>query len=384
MSGFRNPLVYSLSLILLLSSHFLFGQLKTIVKVQNHLRQGEHLEALDLINEATEHAETMNRADTWYYRGLTFEGIYSERTKVGYDKVSNPLFEAAHSYKKALGLESGNIGGHDVAGRYQILSNTIFQEGVNLYDQKAFLSSAHYFEYCEEIKATNGEIDSLAIYNQALAYENARMYTEAVSAYQRCADITYRPEFSYLSIASIYNRLEDDQKALEVIKKARALYPNHIDLLTNEINLFLKYGKYEEALENLDLVIENGGANQFIYFARGTIYNNQQEIEKAESDYLMALQIDSLYFDALYNLGALYFNYGADIFNKASELTDDTAYQKVKKEAETQFNKAVPFLEKANAVKPTDKSTIQSLMQLYLRTKQESKYLEMKKKLEGN
>ena len=67
------------------------------------------------------------------------------------------------------------------------------------------------------------------------------------------------------------------------------------------------------------MIIDIGNAAPVYYFSRGSIHDQAERFTEAETDYLKALEIDPYYFDVLYNLGALYFNNGADIINEATE-----------------------------------------------------------------
>jgi tetratricopeptide (TPR) repeat protein len=154
-------------------------------------------------------------------------------------------------------------------------------------------------------------------------------------------------------------------------------------LLTQETNIYLKAGKKEEALKNLNEAIEADPNNATFYFARGAIYNELGELDKAIEDYKKAIELDEKYFDAYYNLGALYFNQAAEYFNKIQTITDNTKYQEEKKKADEMFQKALPYLEKAHELNPTDKPTMQSLKQLYVRTGNMDKYNEIKEKLQN-
>ena len=110
---------------------------------------------------------------------------------------------------------------------------------------------------------------------------------------------------------------------------------------------------------------------------------SNETFEKAEQDYLKALELKPDYFDAAYSLGALYYNRGAEMLNRANLISDDAAYRKAKEVAEGQLNEALPFLEKAHELNPEDVSTMTSLKAMYGRTNQVDKYNEMDEKLKN-
>jgi tetratricopeptide (TPR) repeat protein len=119
-----------------------------------------------------------------------------------------------------------------------------------------------------------------------------------------------------------------------------------------------------------------------MYYARGTIYDKKGEVEKAAADYQKAIELDPETFDAYYNMGALYYNQGADYNNKANELPLDQTkkYDEYMKLSDEAFKKAIPYLEKANQLKPDDIATANTLIKLYTRTNQLDKAKELKAK----
>jgi tetratricopeptide (TPR) repeat protein len=193
---------------------------------------------------------------------------------------------------------------------------------------------------------------------------------------------------------------------MESLSKGRASFPNDIGLLTQETNLFLEKGKQEQALANLKLSIEKDPNNSLFYFITAQIYealanpkdkasgkdlekpsNFDELFSKAETNYLKAIDlkpsnVEYLY-NSLYNLGAMYNNYGVYVANhKIEKITDMAKYQKENEaKAQVYYKKAIPYLEQALAIKTDDRSTMTALRKLYYLTGNDAKALEMSNKL---
>lgn len=118
-----------------------------------------------------------------------------------------------------------------------------------------------------------------------------------------------------------------------------------------------------------------------LLFVRGTLFDKIKESKKAESDYQSAIEIDPNYFDANYNLGALYFNNGVDLLNSISNEATDEQYAEIKQKADKEFNKSLPYLLKAHKIDNNDLNTCNSLLQVYARQNNEEKYNEMKEEI---
>ena len=94
--------------------------------------------------------------------------------------------------------------------------------------------------------------------------------------------------------------------------------------------------------------------------------------------YKETIDVDPNYFDALFNLGAIYFNKGGEVINEANKLPiNETAkYDKMLADGNNYLNLALPYLEKCETIQPKDKNTLVSLKEIYAR-------LSMKQKLDA-
>ncbi len=135
-------------------------------------------------------------------------------------------------------------------------------------------------------------------------------------------------------------------------------------------------------IEKLGEAIALDSGNALLYFNRGTIYEQEGNFLNAEKDYIASLERNPNAFDANYNLGALYFNEGASTKNKANETSNNKLFEKLKKEADACFTKALPFLEIAYKLNAKDRNTLLALKQLYYFKEDYPKSEEMKKQIE--
>ena len=88
------------------------------------------------------------------------------------------------------------------------------------------------------------------------------------------------------------------------------------------------------------------------------------------------------FFDAVYNLGALYFNEGVNVLLEADALRfGDPKYDEEKAKGDKYLEESLPYLEKALEINSTDYNTLFSLKQIYSRTGQTEKYNEVNEKL---
>ena len=211
------------------------------------------------------------------------------------------------------------------------------------------------------------------------------MIPEAIEGYEKTAELGYQVPNVFLFIASLQKQQGDEEAALQTLAAARKEYPREQSLIIEELNIYINRGDFELAKTNLEIAAEQDPTNELLWFSLGTISDNLGKAEEAQSAYLKALEVNSEYFDANYNLGAMYFNKGVEKVKVANDVPprETKKYDAIMSEANAAFQEALPYLEKAFEVNSTDVQTIRSLRDIYARTGNDEKMLEMKKILDG-
>lgn len=355
-----------------------------VVSAYNLMKDGEYLEASNFIEKALDNPKATGKEKTWRYRGQIYMGIALDSSALA--QVPEALQLSKDSYLKARELdEKGRYEKEIEAGLKNVMNHSL-NTGVGAYNAGDFKMAADRFA----LSNTTSEeaFDStftLAIYNAALAYEKAGLTEPAIQYYEKCAEVEYQVPGVYLLIANLLKTNGEEEKALTVLKEAREKYPRDRSLILEELNIYLVNKEYDRAKENLALAVEADPNNEVLHFSRGAVLDELGEKEAAEASYLKAIELKPDYVDARYNLGALYYNIGADMINVANSIPPNKQkeYEEKVAEAKSYFTKAQPHFEKALELSPDDKAIMQSLKNIYARTGQDEKMLEMSKRLKG-
>jgi tetratricopeptide (TPR) repeat protein len=350
---------------------------------------GEKLDtALKSVEKATELEETKNWPKTYYGKGFVYQRIYESKKT---DIAEDPLFKAFDNYKKAYNMDDAeNVKGSIDAAMFKMRKYFI-NDGVKAFQNKEYDVALHNFEYAlkvVEMPIFEGQIDTAIIYNAGIAAQNVKKWDKAAKFYKEAAKHGYEGARTYALLKNAYMNAGDTSKAVEAMKEGFNKYPSNKMMVQSLINYYLLNAKEpEKALKYLNRAIEEYPEQAQYYSAKGQIYDETGDLEKAKKFYKKALEINPKDFTAAYNLGVIYFNKGVDIVSEANKKKDEKEYTKLKDKADKQFLKAIPYMEKAHEIKPEEKQVMSTLKTLYyrLRTKNEDylkKYKQLQKKMD--
>ncbi len=400
--------------------------------------------AKDAIELALQHEDTKNQGKTYAYKARIMYNYYNynlmqemkkleatvpdkkERTDLAYGNTPTTEFEAANEavdkikdidpkYMETIqdGFTKGTSQLSEDDIKFTLVATQMKMEAGNIangkYKAKKFDEAADYFYKLAYLNmALTRKKDTANFYNACVAAAKSKNTTKILDYNKKMVDLKIASPYNFQAMYTANLNKGDTSAAMDVLKKGRTTFPNDMDLLNTETTLYLQKGKQQEALNNLDASIQKDPNNALFYLVRGNIYDNmanpkdaqgkdkdkpanfEETFKKAESDYLKAIELNPAnkehLYNSLFNLGAMYNNYGGYLQTKASNLPLTEAKTKGKDmEAKSQenFKKAIPHLEKALEIKPDDKGTMSALRKLYMMTGDQAKATEMNNRIKG-
>lgn len=306
----------------------------------------------------------------------------------GLRKIEATLPAAYEAFQKCIELDEKKE--YSQASKLQLFvcGEQFYNEGVGYYNQKQYKDAIVMFERTISINNLFGVQDSLATYNAAVSAELSNINDKAKKHYAKLISMDFKEPMIYSSLSRIFKEDGDTLKALEVIKLGRKRYPDNNALLIEETNIYLISGQNEKASANLEIAIERDPKNPNLHYVIGTQYFDKLKEMKYETDpktydqmfktaekYLTsAIELKPDYFEASFNLGALYVNEGVRLFEIADKMTDMKLYAAEQAKFEGIWTKAVLNMEKALSLNPEDFDTLVTLKQLYARMKMTEKF----------
>jgi len=345
-----------------------------VVSAYNANSSGDYAKAIEYIEKAMSNPKATAKDKTWRYRG---EIYYNVATKGGElaRTYPNALRLSLESYMKARELDVKGFYERETTMAIGLLQTAANNAGIELYNAGDFANAGVQFDMAHEVAVAFKGVDTVAVFNAALCYEKSEQLDLAVARYRTCGDLGYQVPNVYLFAASLMRKQGNIEGALAELQAARQKYPREQGLVIEELNIYLESRDYARAESAMDVAIELDGTNEILWFSKGSVLDSQGKTDAAAQAYQRAIALKPDYFDANYNLGAMYFNQAVQDINAANELwnprmtpAQKTEQARLEAQAKTRFEQAKPYLEKAHEVNPEDRDTMRSLRDVYTRT----------------
>jgi len=359
------------------------GKVTSALSLKESGKLDKALETIELTvdpnNEKSE--KTIPWPKTWEVRGEIYQAVFQTEDENFKKLDDDPLTKAFESYKKALELDEKDKFSKSLKLKLTMLQPDLTTQAIDAFNNENYKLALQSFEQILAInefpvmKEDNPNlIDTVILFNAGLAAYNATNYEKAIEYYSEVAKYGYNEGRPYVLIASANKLKGDTVSALNALQEGFKKYPNDNNILVEMINIYLETDKTDEAMKYLDLAIEQDPENASFHFAKGTLYDKIGQGENAVKSYEKAVEVDDMYFNAYYNLGAFYYNKGVKQWDvaRAVPANDNEKYEEELAKCDQWWDKAIPYMEKCfelmdNVDNISQKSTVETLKNLYYR-----------------
>lgn len=337
-----------------------------------YIQQKNWDKALDALEKSV--AKNPKDAEAYYYLGV----VYGEKGQ--YDKVKE-------SFDKSLAISNEFKTQIDDSKKYYWAN--LFNSGVSYYQRGSNLAStnadsskvlfdksANMFEY-----ATQLEPDSADTYkNLSFVYMASGDNEKAIQPLQKIIDLQHS-EDGYKFLGTIYynqgitlkdkyisskdpqdslKAQEDFNKAIQVLEDGRKYYPSNSDILLTLSNSYINAGKVGVAIDAFKAGVEKDPQNKYYRYNYGVLLLGKDDFAGAAEQFQKAIEIDSMYQNAIYNLAVTYVKWGTAVNKEAEDKgqTDNSGYKE-------KYQAALPYLEKSVQLEPKNATIWELLGKVY-------------------
>ena len=361
-------------------------------------------ESVELLNKAFQSEEVKNMASSWITRGKIYNEVANSEFK---EKTLNPEYkisvadaaiQAFQAYSQASKMAEKKSEKKSVSTGIVEAENHLNNFAIFAYQDQdygtAFSNFSSTLQAHDLIKSMGGtsRLDEVEnAYNDQLFFAAISGYygdkkTESKPLFEKLFKMKSEEPVVYEALYSI-NKEEGDENAIRYLEAGREMFPDDTSILFAEINHYLTEGKLEQLIEKLKTAIEKEPDNVSVYTTLGSVYDQLQAKALEEGDekkaamyfdnafdyYNQAMERDNTNFEAVYSMGALYYNKAASYVEKLNEFAADLTpegmkmYDSTKIEMDALFEKALPFFSKAEGMNGQDGNTLIALKEIYAR-----------------
>ena len=352
---------------------------KGVVKDANRsLKSNDLNEARVLVKQALENEATANDPEVWKLAGdIGNKAFDNERTNEMLGKNSNAdvmyngLIESYEPYLKADSLaelpdSKGRVRNKvrkDIASVLKANHPYYINGGVHLNEKQDFKQASKFFEIYWDIPelplfegkddftkdSTYQTIKYYAIITaiQAEDHERALNLIKKANSEPFIENSAYQESDLYELMASEYIQLGDTANYIETLNLGATKFPNSKYFIPNLINVYIRQGENEKAMDYLDQAIKNDPSNACdLNSVKAALYSEKGEFDNAEEEYKKALVQDENCERALEGLAVNYILQAQNIKDSTAQITDRKIQAENDKKTIEYYMLALPYLEK--------------------------------------
>ncbi len=368
-----------LTLMALLTTGSVFAQKSALKDAKRALGRDDLNEARTLIKQAAEHNETATDPETWKVWGdIGNKAFDTQRTNTMLGKAANDkvmydgLMESYHPYLKADSLgelpdKKGKVKNKfrkDIAGVLRANHPFYINGGVFYNEQRDYKKATDFFQiywdiptlpmFAEEkqsfvLDSTYQTIKYYAIITaiQAEDHKRALAMLERAAKEPFIENSAYKESDIYELMASEYLQLGDSAKFIEVLHLGAERFPSSNYFTPNLVNVFIREGNTDEALQYLDRAIQNNPENACdLNSVKGALLAEKGDYDAAEIEYNKALAQDPNCERALEAIAVNYILQAQNLKEKTAMISDRQQQMQNDKKTVELYQKSLPSLEK--------------------------------------
>jgi tetratricopeptide (TPR) repeat protein len=358
-------------------------------------------EAINLANASIDDPTVKNDPSAWQTYGEIFMAAVDNDVKANvldnaaiitqptapakaYKGFSKAAELAEKSYQTKDAMKALSVGIQNI----YYMGSALYQAGEYANAYEAFMATYNGYALLKknnEPTTFSADEAPKALYYAGLCAQQAGMKEETATIFKQLVDMGIAEAGVY---EALFNGCVQDNpaEAEKYLALGREKFPEDTGLLYAEINYLLNKGELESLVAKLEQALKLEPNNVSIYVTLGQIYDKlyqdqaatdpvgaEANFNKAMSYYQQALTIDAKSFDAVYSIGALWYNKAAAYSIELNNLSSDYSaagnkkYEAKKAQMDETFSKALPFFQQAEELNPKDANTLIALKEIYAR-----------------
>lgn len=177
---------------------------------------------------------------------------------------------------------------------------------------------------------------------------------------EKVTSVTFtNPYAPKIDSTNYFKAHESYGQAVNALETAREMDHRDKETLNLLLRAYVESDRISEATKVFRSAVEDEPDNKLNRYVLGVLLRTMGKYQEAIDEFQKAYELDPNYSDALFDLGATYYNWGVEILRAAEDKGIQTTEHK------SMFKKALPYMEKVVEAKSDDASMWETLGTIY-------------------
>ncbi len=259
-------------------------------------------------------------------------------------------------------------------------------------EQQNYAKAAGLYEQAAKLYEEQGKIDTFCIFKAGQNYVRVKDYSKGVNSLEKAKELNYEDLKLYVYLASGYDGLKKYDLGEKYLLEGLEKYPEDKALLLKKLVYhYSKARDYAKTVDAVDKALPYYPGDTKMLLLKANALLSLKKYDEAIDVYKSMVEAEPDDFKAISKLGIALIKKTEDSYKKEvkrykslknPDRVDYTNYRKKIEHISTGYKDALPYLEKARELKPTDKLVLNCLVVSYNRLGMKDKAAELKLVLE--
>lgn len=211
----------------------------------------------------------------------------------------------------------------------------------------------------------------------ALNYLELNRAEKALQIYKKLLNKTPDDASLLIAVGNIYYRQKKFQDVVGILQRVLQSDPNHHDALANLALSYEALGKNDTALDTYQKALALNPIDKDLIFLLGVHYYKRKEFDKSIELFERVLELSPTDFAATLNIGNAYLSMAEDLRGQLRKAANGSRtldeVQALRTQAILNYQRVIPYLEKAGEIEPNHPLLWQNLGVAYINSGEQEK-----------
>ena len=363
------------------------AQTLMVEKAFDLLKKKELEKSWAAIQLATQSEETAKDPRAWYVRGYVSKEIFKKNPQESdiYGK------EALASVNTSINLDKQEKYYKECKAIASFIYTNYYNQTVTFLNAEKYTKALTTLNPLREDRSSLNEFYAEALYLSGYAHLMQGNQDSTQHYFSQALAAGHRDPLIYETLSGQYLEAGESGKARTMVDMGRILYTDNRGLQIAELNVLMKEAKYQKAALAAERYLSSYKKDIEVMLLYGTIQGRlfdenvaqrEEHFQKRVEIYERVLKQDPNNLLANYNLGITYYNKGVELINDDNVFEKDIfEFDQLLNVCAGLFQRALPYVLKANQLDPENYNTLKALEGIYYNLNEREKFAQIQARI---